>query len=267
MSRKALVVDIDYYQNGGNLFGCVNDAYSVNSVLARNSDGTRNFDVELMSGNGPDSSITRRQLKDKVSELFVGNDDIALFYFAGHGHFENTGGYLLTSECADGDEGLPLKEIVELANRSRVRNKLIVFDSCHSGIAGNPRAGDAIANIGDGVTILTASSADQYAVEKNNSGVFTTLFVDALNGGAANLVGDVTPGSVYAHIDQSLGSWQQQPLFKTNVERFISLRKVQSPNSIDDLSKLTDIFTEDNFSIELDPSFEPTCDASTEENT
>jgi len=36
-------------------------------------------------------------------------------------------------------------------------------------------------------------------------GVFTGLLVDALSGGAANLVGDVTPGSVYAHIDQSLG--------------------------------------------------------------
>jgi len=35
--------------------------------------------------------------------------------------------------------------------------------------------------------------------------VFTGLLVDALSGGAANLVGDVTPGSVYAHIDQSLG--------------------------------------------------------------
>jgi len=41
--------------------------------------------------------------------------------------------------------------------------------------------------------------------------------VDALGGAAANLVGDVTPGSVYAHIDQSLGPWAQRPVFKTNV--------------------------------------------------
>ena len=55
------------------------------------------------------------------------------------------------------------------------------------------------------MTILTASTKEQDASEKNGSGVFTTLFVDALNGAATNLVGDVTPGSVYAHVDQSLG--------------------------------------------------------------
>ena len=25
--------------------------------------------------------------------------------------------------------------------------------------------------------------------------------------------GDITPGSIYAHIDQSLGAWEQRPLF------------------------------------------------------
>ena len=39
------------------------------------------------------------------------------------------------------------------------------------------------------------------SMESGGSGVFTSLLVDALNGAAANLVGDVTPGSVYAHID------------------------------------------------------------------
>ena len=35
------------------------------------------------------------------------------------------------------------------------------------------------------------------------------LFVDALNGSAADILGQITPGSVYAHIDQSLGAWSQ----------------------------------------------------------
>ena len=72
----------------------------------------------------------------------------------------------------------------------------------------------ANADLKEGTTILTASTADQYATEKNGAGVFTTLLVDALNGAACNLVGDVTPGSVYAHIDQSLGPWDQRPVFR-----------------------------------------------------
>jgi uncharacterized caspase-like protein len=97
---------------------------------------------------------------------------------------------------------------------------VVILDSCHSGIAGDKPLFQSTAELTDGLTILTASTAEQYASEENGAGVFTTLLVDALNGGASNLVGEITPGSVYAHIDQfSLG---QRPVFKTN-ERFISL--------------------------------------------
>ena len=103
-----------------------------------------------------------------------------------------------------------------------------MLDSCYSGIAG-ARPGQQMAKITDGMTILTASTENQYASEEQGSGVFTTLFVDALSGAAGNLVGDVTPGSVYAHIDQSLGPWAQRPVFKTNVTTFVSLREVTPP--------------------------------------
>jgi len=99
-----------------------------------------------------------------------------------------------------------------------------------------------IVELVEGATILTASTAEQYATEENGSGIFTTLFVDALNGAAGNLTGDVTPGSVYAHIDQSLGSWSQRPMFKTNMKSFVSLRKVQPPISLADLHKVTEYF-------------------------
>ena len=46
--RKALVVGIDYYEHVPELYGCVNDAHAVKSVLERNSDGTVNFGVNLL---------------------------------------------------------------------------------------------------------------------------------------------------------------------------------------------------------------------------
>lgn len=71
------------------------------------------------------------------------------------------------------------------------------------------------------MTVLTASTANQYAMETSEkAGVLTTLFADALNGAAADLMGSITPGSVYAHIDQSLGTWAQRPVFKTTVKTF-----------------------------------------------
>jgi len=132
-----------------------------------------------------------------------------------------------------------------------------VLDSCHSGIAEASPSASTSAELKEGTTILTASTADQYATEKNGAGVFTRLFVDALNGAAANLVGDVTPGSIYAHIDQSLGPWDQRPVFKTNVKSFVSLRKVQPFINLQELQRIIEFFPSPGFEFQLDPSFEP----------
>ncbi len=136
-------------------------------------------------------------------------------------------------------------------------NKIIVLDSCYSGHAGSMKALGQRALLSEGMTILTASSQGQYANEINGSGVFTTLFVDALEGGAADLLGQITPGSVYAHIDQSLGLWEQRPTFKTNVQNFTSLRRVTPPISLSDLREIAALFPDPNFQFLLNPSFEP----------
>lgn len=265
--RKALVVGIDYYETINSLFGCVNDAYAVKAVLDRHSDGTKNFDVIIETATGPKAIIERKELKNKVEELFRDKSDIALFYFSGHGYVESTGGYLITSECKDGDDGFSMNDLLELANNSPARNKVIILDCCHSGIVGKTSQKEDKSVLSEGLTILTASSETQYALEENGSGVFTTLFIDAMNGSASNLVGDITPGSIYAHIDQSLGSWEQRPIFKTNVTTFTTLRKVQPPITLSDLKQLTELFPKKGQEFKLDPSFEPESDKPNEENT
>ena len=255
--RKALVVGINYYKHGNPLFGCVDDAHAVKAVLERHDGGAVNFDCMLLTGTGPGDCVSRSEFKDSISELFGGDADIALLYFAGHGHIEATGGYLLATDSRRGDEGVSLAEILTLANSSPATNKIIILDSCHSGIAGTPPSGDKLAALSEGLTVLTASTKDQYATEENGRGVFTTLLVDALNGSAANLTGDITPGSVYAHIDQSLGAWEQRPVFKTNVKRFVSLREVAPPIPTSDLRRLAEFFPSPGFEFPLDPTYEP----------
>lgn len=255
--RKALVVGINYYANGSPLFGCVDDAHSVKSILERHGDGSVNFDVRLSTGTGPTDMVQRSDLRDYIAELFTDDSEIAFFYFAGHGHIDATGGYLLASDSRRGDEGVSLADVLVFANTSKAQNKIIVLDSCHSGIAGTPPSAGQNAVLSEGLTILTASTKDQYATEQNERGLFTTLFVDALSGAAANLVGDVSPGGVYAYIDQSLGGWEQRPVFKTNVKSFVSLRKVPPPIGLADLHRITELFPSPGFQFALDPSFEP----------
>ena len=265
--RKALVVGIDHYSPMATLHGCVNDAHAVKAVLERNGDGTVNFGVRLLATSGPAQAIGRDALKERVRELFADAPDIALLYFAGHGYMEATGGYLCVSDSRTGDDGLPLGEVLTLANQSRARNKVIILDSCHSGAAGANPMSPRTAELSEGLTILAASTAEQYAGEQDGSGVFTTLLVDALNGAAGNLVGDVTPGSMYAHIDQSLGPWEQRPVFKTNVKSFVSLRKVRASVDLADLRRITEFFPVPGFEFPLDPSFEPESTAPDSENT
>lgn len=258
--RKALIVGINHYDHLEPLSGCVNDALAVKAVLERHADGTLNFPApQVLVATSASERVDKRDLKDATRELFKADAEIALLYFAGHGYVEDTGGFVCGSDSASGDDGLALSEVMTLANTSQAKNKVIILDSCHSGAAGGNPLLPAVAEISDGATILTASKADQYSFEESGggSGVFTDLFVDALNGAAANLVGDITPGSVYAHIDQSLGPWAQRPVFKTNVKTFVSLRRADAPISLSDLHALTSLFPSPAYDFPLDPAFEP----------
>lgn len=229
--RIALIVGINYYDIGSPLYGCVNDAHAVKAVLERHDGGMVNFDCNLITGTGPTDRVLKGDLVDCIHRLFETDATVALFYFAGHGHIDATGGYILASDSRRGDDGVSLSAILELANKSPAKNKIVILDSCHSGIAGSSPSGSQLASLSEGITILTASTKDQYATERNGRGVFTGLLVDALNGSASSLTGGITPGAIYAHIDQSLGAWEQRPVFKTNIKQFVSLRDVSPPYS------------------------------------
>lgn len=259
MGKKALVVGIDKYPKCP-LHGCVNDAKEVAALLERNADETKNFDVRCLLDD-----VSKDILLEQTKELFKFDDDIALFYFSGHGSKCDKNEYICTPDGTSSFPGLKLLDILQIANESPCKNKIIILDSCFSGGMGDSPFDGNIAELTKGITILSASRAEQPSVEINGHGVFTTLLCSALNGGAADLLGQVSPGSIYAYIDKALGSWNQRPIFKTNVQEFISLRKVNAPIALTDLSAIKRIFSTSD-SIKLDPSFEFTNDPQEKHN-
>lgn len=254
--RKALCVGIDNYKSIPDLHGCVNDANSVKAVLERNGDGTLNFDVKLLCATSETSFISRGQLKDAVEDLFKSDVEIAVFYYSGHGSFDTTGGYLCTSEISRADDGLSLNDIMGIVSQSKAQNKIVILDSCFSGTIGNHTEMPNYSLLKDGTTILAACGENEYATEENGHGVFTSLLVEALYGGAMNLLGEVSPGSIYSYIDRSLGAWEQRPVFKANIKSFVSLRKNVPPIQIAELRRLTEIFQNPYDEFALDPTFE-----------
>ena len=250
--RKALAVGINEYP-GAPLNFCVNDAAAIGTLLSTNGDGSPNFDVRLAR-----NTKTKSELKSLIVELFQGASETTLLYFSGHGFLNELGGYIVTPDYTKYDEGIPMSEILELANQSKAKDKIIILDCCHSGAMAAPSISGNLSPLREGVSILTASKSDEAAIEVNGHGIFTNLLIDALNGGAGDLRGYISPGGIYAYIDQALGAWDQRPVFKTNVTRFTSLRKIIPQVAIETIRLITQYFPNPTDEFRLDPSFEDT---------
>jgi len=255
MPKKALVVGVDKYDKFGSLSGCVSDAKSLGALLETHSDDTPNFEVNYLSSD--QGRVDRANLAREINQLFSGDPDVVLLYFAGHGHK----GYLVAQDGCEGALGFPLIEVLGLANNAypRIKSIVIVLDCCNAGVAGDmPEAiAGEIAALGKGVTILASCRSNEEALEFNGHGYFTYLLLGCLQGAAADICGRITPASVYANIDQTLGENDQRPVYKANVHRFTVLRRIAPRVALSVLRELTKYFPEPEALYQLGPECEP----------
>jgi len=257
--KKALVIGIDDYAKVP-LSGCVNDATAVGQLLGTNGDGAPNFSVRVVTSN--DAAVTSEVLSQAVSELFKGEADTAVLYFAGHGIInpDTNAGYIVSQDGRMGAWGLALSEILGLANGAhpRIKSTVIILDCCHSGYAGEVAGLPAtnVSIISTGVTILTATHREGLAAEGQRHGVFTDILLDGLGGGCSDIRGNITPAALYSHVDQTLGPWEQRPIYKANVQTFVTLRQVAPKVPLDVLRRLPVYFPDSASVYRLDPSFE-----------
>jgi hypothetical protein len=177
----------------------------------------------------------------------------------------NLDGYMVRQDASKYDEGVAMSDALKWANESRASEVVILIDCCFSGALGNPPAvNNARAFLREGISILTASRGDQPSVETGGGGLFTSLLVDALEGGAADILGSVTAPAVYAYVEAALGAWDQRPLFKAHVARLLALRRCKPPIDLAILRKLPELFPLPAADRPLDPSYERTSPAADE---
>lgn len=258
--KKALVIGLNRYE-GCDLYCCVEDATAISEQFEANGDGSPNFEVKKILGES-----TKTEMEKAIELLFADDADIALLYFSGHGFGEN-GGYLCTSDYnIDTRIGVSMNYILEKANNSRCKNKVIILDCCFAGIMGDVESLNNNSVLGEGVTIIAASQRWQSSMEDREikHGIFTNLLIQGLRGSAADICGNITPASLYSFVDQSLGAWQQRPVFKTNISQFLPLRIIQPKVSRSILRKLSKYFKNSTDEYLLNPSFEYTNDPSIE---
>lgn len=260
--RRALIVGINDYAFAECLSGCVSDAKALADILERNEDDSPNFRCETLTcaaGRAVTIPLLRRKVQEHFDKNFEGD---VLFYFSGHGAATSLGAHLLTHEGDRYSPGLPMRELVDLANRSRAGNVTIILDCCYAGAAGSDEevvgSIENEARLREGVTILAAARPRQEAIEVAGHGIFTRLVLAALSGGAADLRGRVSAAGIYAYADAVLGALDQRPIYKSHAARLEPVRLCRPTAADAELRRLPQLFEAADAIYSLDLSYEET---------
>ncbi len=253
--RILLSIGIDNYSGSLKLKGRAEEAQAFAELMQSNDDGQANFHVKVEK-----NVSTVAELNRIIRTFFKGEGNLAVLYFTGHGLNNQNGSYIVTPDYEEGNEGVSMDSIMNVLENSLWQNKIIILDCCHSGAFGLSNGNGKISSIiSKGTVVLAASTSDESAYIVNGKGIFTNLLMEALRGGAADIAGNITPGSVYAYIDKALGPFDlQRPVFKANVSQFTILRKVVPRIPLETLMKLVQYFKDADAIFPLDPSYEYT---------
>ena len=242
----AVVVGIDRYPNIRPLKYAVADARSFYDLLVTGNQVPAE-NVYLLLNEQASLQALRSTLGTKVKNK-AGAQDMVIIYFAGHGATERDmmspdgdglEKYLLPYGADPNDlyaSALPMREVAHIFHRIRSERLVFVADACYSGASGGRTVSitGVRANLSDrflerlaggkGKVIITASSANEVSVEKDElgHGVFTYYLVQGLRGPAdTDKDGLVTVDEAYRYVSQKVPAatgQEQHPVKKGSVE-------------------------------------------------
>ena len=199
--RYAVVVGVNDYSGSDaeNLSFCVSDAEAFYDSLITYceydpahvslfSDGTHE---KAQKPSRSDILAAIANMSAKATE-----EDLILFFFAGHGTRDTRDSYLLTQEFRKevvAETSIPMDTINEHLRQSQARFVMRFFDACHAGRIGSrgtPISPDVQKHFlveGEGWATLSACKEDQLAHEDPGlgHGIFSYCLVKGLSGGAA----------------------------------------------------------------------------------
>lgn len=252
--KKALVVGIDHYE-AAPLNGCVNDALQITELLDRHEDGSKNFDCNpLISGDGL-PPVTATLLRESLEQLLQDPVTHAVFHYSGHGTVDDGNQPALVGQ--DGST-LQMRDLLEIATNATSAPTLILLDCCFAGGLGpSGLMPDSHATVREGLAMIVGSRRNEPAAERDSAGVFSSLVVGALEGGASDVRGHVTVASLYSYVDEGLGGWDQRPALRANVSQLQPLRNCDPLVPESTLRMLPTWFPNAEHEFPLSPDYEP----------
>jgi hypothetical protein len=251
----AVVVGINDYPRLPKLKYAVNDAEAFYRLLVEEN-RVPPENVTLLTNEKASLVNLRSTLGTRIKNAARENDMVIIF-FAGHGATERDAAspdgdglekYLLPFDTDPADlytTAMPMVEVGRILNRIRSDRLVFIADACYSGGSGGRTISvtGIRANIADGFlervaggrgkVIITASSANEVSVEKDElqHGVFTYYLLEGLRGRAdldrdAMITVDEAYRYVYEQVPAATGQ-EQHPVKKGAVEGSLVLSIVR----------------------------------------
>ncbi|MDR1394535.1 MAG: caspase family protein [Bifidobacteriaceae bacterium] len=260
--RAALFTGIDAYradQHYAPLPGATSDAQAICQALANwtdgSLDGAGNPRINwaghrtqvLVNQSDIDEYVTQSKLNQALDALLATSGDHILFYFAGHGDIIDGRGLLLATHDdqpdptlntgPDGRRGVYLRDLIDRIRQAGINSATIMLDCCHAGFL------EGI-DPPNNTAIIAATRGVEQAKERNGHGLFTTMLLEGLKGGAADVQGRITAVSLYTFAAGAISSYRdrQQPVLKASLERLIPLQRREAKVSLKGLVQPTNRF-------------------------
>ncbi|MEM1172490.1 MAG: caspase family protein, partial [Cyanobacteria bacterium P01_H01_bin.35] len=243
MSREALVVGINehIYDEYLNLKAPVKDAEAIANLLEKYGKFRvqrlpKGYDEKGKERFISDGSVKINDLQQSIKNLFnpPANEvpDVALFFFAGHGHLTTEQehgireGFLITSDAQIKNKkyGISLTWLKKILRQSPVKKQIVWLDCCFGGELLNfdQEFDPGIEGKQISRCLITASRSFETSVEEidGEHGIFTAKLLEGLN--PENYVdGWVTNYILAEFIQQNMSRTSQAPMFHNSGDAII----------------------------------------------
>jgi len=201
--KRAILIGVNRYENVGHLRYCRDDAVKLGETLVSSlgfeADKILTF-VDGSSDYPPLRSKIFLNLGKMNDSKSIGEDDLLLFFFSGHGMIGKEDGkdYLLPIDATLynlKETAIRVEDIATELKRTGCKNIVMFIDACREDMAG----AKGVASIGDNsaesakragiVTFFSCNPRDKsYEIEELQHGAFTYCILDAIAKGEANTV-------------------------------------------------------------------------------
>ena len=231
--KWAVLIGIDsYHESLGSLKYAGADCRRLKEILTGNKLGFDEEHVLLLDDlQAGDRKPTFANIHSWLSSYFAqpGEDDLVLFYFAGHGREMEGKSYLVPADATLATLhtlGIPLTNIQELMTRCKAHNKILIVDACHSGsgrdVALMSSQMEAVLGKAKGMYTIASCAADELSHEWNEKkhGVFSYFLSEALGGECVSADGRLTIDNVYEWVHDKVSSWAANHRCKQTPQRF-----------------------------------------------